>query len=171
VDQYSPPEMHVNDVGTASLAGYNMNQDAYIREECNRWYEYWTERPGTGNGAGTRYNQGGVKIEMVDGTTFARSDENYRRSGICDAMRIPKDAYGCFRTMWDGWIEVNNKDVYIVGHWTYPANTAKDTVFVVSNCDKVELFVNNVSKGFGTQKWKFLFTFPNVPYAAGQLRR
>jgi beta-galactosidase len=172
-DQYSPPEYHVNDVGTASLAGYNMNQDAYIREECNRWYEYWTERPGTGNGAGTRYNQGGVKIEMVDGTTFARSQENYRRSGICDAMRIPKDAYGCFRTMWDGWIEVNNKDVYIVGHWTYPATTpngVKDTVFVVSNCDKVELFLNNVSKGFGTQKWKFLFTFPNVPYAAGTIK-
>jgi len=33
-DQYSPPEYHVNDVGTASLAGYNMNQDAYIRESA-----------------------------------------------------------------------------------------------------------------------------------------
>jgi beta-galactosidase len=172
-DQYSPPEYHVNDVGTASVPGYNMNQDAYILEECNRWYEYWTERPGTGNGTGTRYNQGGAKIEMCDGTTFARSSENYRRSGVVDAMRLPKDSYGAFKVFWDGWVEVDNKDVYIVGHWTYPAtspNGAKDTVYVVSNCDKVELFVNNVSKGFGTQKWKFLFTFPNVLYAAGTVK-
>lgn len=174
-DQYSPPEYHVNDVGTASEPGYNMNQDAYIREECNRWWEYWTERPGTGdiNNSYTRYNQGGVKIEMCDGTTFARSNENYRRSGVVDGMRLPKDSYGAFKCFWDGWVEVDNKDVYIVGHWTYPATTpngVKDTVFVVSNCDKVELFLNNVSKGFGTQQWKFLFTFPNVPYTAGTIK-
>ena len=169
-DEFSPPEYHVNDVGTASIAGYNMNQDYFIQEHVARWYDYWTERPGTGSGPGTRYNQGGVKIEMVEGTTFARSAENYRRSGICDAMRIPKDVYGAFKVMWDGWIEVDNKDVYIVGHWTYPANTKKNTEYVVSNCDKVELFVNNVSKGFGTQSKKFLFTFANVPYAAGTIK-
>jgi beta-galactosidase len=169
-DEFSPPEFHGNDVGTASIAGYNMNQDYFIQEHVARWYDYWTERPGTGSGTGTRYNQGGVKIEMVDGTTFARSQENYRRSGICDAMRIPKDVYGAFKVMWDGWVEVDNKDVYIVGHWSYPANTKKNTEYVVSNCDKVELFVNNVSKGFGVQSKKFLFTFANVPYAAGTLK-
>ena len=168
-DEFSPPEFHPNDSGESSQPGYNMNQDAFIQEHCARWYDYWTERPGTGTGTGTRYNQGGVKIEMVDGTTFARSAENYRRSGICDAMRIPKDVYGAFRVMWDGWVEVDNKDVYLVGHWTYPANTKK-SVYAVSNCDKVELFVNNVSQGFGTQTYKFLFTFPNINWASGTIK-
>ena len=169
-DQYSPPEFHANDAGASTVAGMNMNQDAYIQEECNRWWEYYTERPGSGTGPGTRANLGGAKIEMCDGTTFARSDENYRRSGVVDAMRIPKDAYGAFKCFWDGWIEVDNKDVYIVGHWTYPSDTKKNTEYVVSNCDKVELFVNNVSKGFGKQSWKFLFTFPNAPYAPGTVK-
>ena len=147
-----------------------MNQDKYIEEEVHRWWEYWTERPGYATGAGTRVNAGGVKIEMCDGTTFARSQEAYRRSGVVDGMRLPKDSYGAFKVMWDGWIEVDNKDVYIVGHWTYPTPTTIDSLWVVSNCDSVELFVNNVSRGMRGPTWKFLFTWLNVPYAAGTIK-
>jgi len=110
---------------------------------------------------------------MVDGTTFARSQENYRRSGICDAMRIPKDAYGCFRTMWDGWIEVNIRTCTSSAIGPIPRPPERRQGHGVRRVElrQVELFLNNVSKGFGTQKWKFfLFTFPNVPYAAGTIK-
>ncbi|MBN1130417.1 MAG: DUF4982 domain-containing protein, partial [Chitinispirillaceae bacterium] len=168
-DQYSPPEFHENDAGTSTVAGMNMNQDMFIRESVFRWWEAWIGRPGFATGPNTRVCAGGVKIECCDGTTFARSEENYRRSGVMDAMRLPKDAYGAFKVMWNGWVEVDNKDVYLVGHWNYPANTRKN-VYVVSNCEKVELFVNNVSKGFGTQEHRFFYSFPNITWEAGTIK-
>ena len=168
-DEYSPPEYHKNDQGSSSVAGMNMNQDMFIRESVFRWWEAWIGRPGFATGPNTRVCSGGIKIEPCDGTTFARSDENYRRSGVMDAMRLPKDAYGAFKVMWNGWIEVDNKDVYIVGHWNYPANTRKN-VYVVSNCEKVELFINNVSKGFGTQEHRFFYTFPNITWETGTIK-
>jgi hypothetical protein len=174
-DSLSAPYYHKDgtDAGSGTInangLSYNRNQDSYIIEQCLRWWEYWTERPGSAVGTGARFNAGGVKIEFCDGTTFNRSDESFRRSGIVDGMRLPKDAYGAFRVMWNGWIEVDNKDVYIVGHWNYAAGVKKYE-YVVSNCDKVELFVNNVSQGFGKQTSKFLFTFPNIAWAAGTVK-
>ena len=165
-DSYSEPYLHTSGVNSTASPAYDENQDVYTRESTVRWYEYWTERPGTSNGTGARVCSGGCKIEFTDGTTFARSDENYRKSGIVDGMRLPKDSYGCFKTMWDGWVEVDNKDVHIVGHWTYPPGTKKN-VYVVSNCAKVALFVNGVSQGYGTQSEKFLFTFDNITWASG----
>ena len=52
-----------------------------------RWFDYWRERPGTGD----RVCSGGVKIILSDTNTHYRGVENYRRSGVTDAMRIPKD--------------------------------------------------------------------------------
>lgn len=165
-DVYSPPYLHVSGANTTAGAAYDENQDVYCRESTVRWYEYWTERPGTSTGTGARVCSGGTKIEFADGTTFHRSSENYRKSGPVDGMRLPKDQYYAFGVFWNGWVEVDNKNVHIVGHWTYPAGTTKN-VYVISNCAKVQLFVNGASKGYGTQSDKFLFTFPTIAYAAG----
>lgn len=168
-DEYSPPAFHKNDVGESSVPGHNMNQDMFIRESVHRWWEAWIGRPGFAIGEHTRVCSGGIKIECCDGTTFARSAENYRRSGVMDAMRIPKNVYGAFKVMWNGWIEVDNKDVFVVGHWNYPANTRKN-VYVVSNCDKVELFVNGDSKGFGQQEHRFFYTFRDITWESGTVK-
>ena len=58
-------------------------------ELVRRWYDMWRERPGTGR----RVNSGGVKIIFSDTQTHCRGAENYRRSGVVDAMRIPKDGF------------------------------------------------------------------------------
>ena len=68
---------------------YNHNQDEFAVELVRRWYDYWRERPGTG----TRVSSGGVKIVFSDTNTHHRGEENYRRSGVTDAMRIPKDGF------------------------------------------------------------------------------
>ena len=40
-------------------------------------------------------------------------------------------------------------------------------IYVVSNADKVQLFVNGKSQGFGQQSYRFLFTFSDIEWQAG----
>ena len=143
---------------------YNHNMDIFAKSMVDRWYDYYLERPGTGK----RVNAGGVKIIFSDTNTHYRGEANYRTSGVTDAMRIPKDAYYVHRVMWDGWVEPEAPHTYIVGHWNYEANTVKD-IYVVSNSESVELFLNGKSLGKGKQSSRYLFSFENVTFEAGQL--
>lgn len=101
-DEYSYP-YHKNGAGNDSFRSamtntvqkkvdaraYNHNQDSFTIENVIRWFDYWRERPGTGD----RVSSGGVKIIFSDTNTHYRGVENYRRSGVTDPMRIPKDPF------------------------------------------------------------------------------
>ena len=141
---------------------YNQNQDMLAIEFVRRWYDMWRERPGTGR----RVNSGGAKIIFSDTQTHGRSEMNYRVSGVVDAFRIPKDGYFAHKVMWDGWVDIENHHTHIIGHWNYTPDTRKP-VYVVSSGDKVELFVNGKSKGFGRQEYRFLFTFDSIQWEKG----
>lgn len=144
---------------------YNRNQDQFAIEAVRRWYEYWRVRPGTGK----RVSSGGLNIIFSDSNTHYRGEENYRRSGEVDAMRIPKDAFFAHQVMWNGWVDPDPKGIHIVGHWNYDIGTVKD-VLVVSAGDKVELFLNNKKLGAAEQSNRFLFTFPAVRFEPGELK-
>ena len=143
---------------------YNHNMDAFAVEMVRRWYDYYIERPGTG----TRVSSGGVKIVFSDTNTHHRGESNYRMSGVTDAMRIPKDAFYVHQVMWNGWVEPEHQQTYIIGHWNYPTGTTK-TIYVVSTADDVELFVNGKSLGHGKQSYRFLYTFENIAFESGCL--
>ena len=143
---------------------YNRNQDTFTKETVTRWYDYYRVRPGTGD----RVSSGGVNIIFSDTNTHYRGVENYRRSGEVDAMRIPKDGFFAHQVMWDGWVDVENYRTHIVGHWNYPENTQKD-IFVVSSGEKVELFINGKSYGFGEKSDGFWFTFKNIKFQPGKI--
>ena len=143
---------------------YNHNQDMLAIEMIRRWYDYWRERPGTG----LRVSSGGTKIIFSDSNTHYRGEENYRRSGVTDAMRIPKDAFYAHQVMWNGWVDTDKYQTYIIGHWNYPENTTKP-VYVVSNAEQVELFLNGKSMGKGKRDYHFLFTFDKIAYQPGKL--
>jgi hypothetical protein len=167
-DEFSPP-YHKDGNGppyrNASAAEYNRNQDSHAIEDVVRWYDYWESRPGTGR----RVSSGGVNIIFSDTNTHHRGAENYRRSGEVDAMRIPKDGFFAHQVMWDGWVDVERPRTHIIGHWNYKTGVKKN-VYVVSSSDKVELFVNGVSKGFGEQSSRFLFTFKNIEWQVGEIK-
>lgn len=110
---------------------YNHNQDSFTIENVIRWFDYWRERPGTGD----RVSSGGVKIIFSDTNTHYRGVENYRRSGVTDAMRIPKDPFYAHQVMWDGWVDIENPRIHIVGHWNYKEDVVKP-VYVVSSAEK-----------------------------------
>ena len=166
-DEYSYP-FHKEGAGPlyrgqdASI--YNHNQDMFAVELVRRWYDYWRERPGTGR----RVSSGGAKIIFSDTQTHRRGEENYRRSGVVDPLRIPKDGFFAHKVMWDGWVDIEKEHTYIMGHWNYSPDVVKP-VYVVSTGDKVELFVNGKSKGFGKQDYRFLFTFEKIQWEEGMI--
>ncbi|WP_181306064.1 sugar-binding domain-containing protein [Rufibacter sp. XAAS-G3-1] len=166
-DEFSPP-FHKDGAGPLykgeDARAYNRNQDSHARENVIRWYDYWEARPGTGK----RVNSGGVNIVFSDTNTHYRGEENYRRSGEVDAMRIPKDGYFAHQVMWDGWVEPEKHRTHIMGHWNYAPGTQKD-IFVVSSDQKVELFVNGKSQGTGEQSHRFLYTFKNIEWQPGSI--
>ena len=107
-DEYSYP-FHKEGAGPlhrgqdASI--YNHNQDMFAVELIRRWYDYWRERPGTGR----RVSSGGAKIIFSDTQTHRRGEENYRRSGVVDPLRIPKDGFFAHKVMWDGWVDTEKE--------------------------------------------------------------
>jgi len=167
-DEFSPP-YHKDGDGppykNAPAAEYNRNQDSQAREDIIRWFEYWHERPGTG----TRSSAGGVNIVFSDTNTHFRGAENYRRSGEVDALRIAKDGFFAHQVIWDGWVEPEHARTHLIGHWNYAPGVVKN-VDVVSSGERVELFLNGKSLGFGQRSYQFLFTFPKVAWQPGTLR-
>lgn len=143
---------------------YNHNMDAFAIEMVRRWEEYWNERPG----GGRRSSAGGVKIVFSDTNTHHRGESNFRSSGVVDAMRLPKDAFYVHQVMWDGWVEPETPRTHIIGHWNYGEGVRKP-VYVVSNAEDVELFVNGKSKGKGTRSHQYLFTFDDVEFESGKV--
>ena len=57
---------------------------------------------------------------------------------------------------------------YIIGHWNYPDNSV-NPIYVISNGEDVELFINGISTGHGRQDSKYLFTFDNINFQPGTL--
>lgn len=167
-DEYSPP-YHRNGEGPLykgkDASDYNRNQDSYARAVVKRWFDYYRERPGTGSSV----SSGGVNIIFSETNTHHRGTENYRRSGEVDALRIPKDAYYAHQVMWNGWVDVEEHSTHIVGHWNYSEGIIKN-LYVVSSGERVELFVNDKSLGFGKREYNFLFTFDSVEYQPGTIR-
>ena len=167
-DEFSPP-FHKNGAGPlykgADASDYNRNQDSHAIESIARWTDYYQERPGTG----TRVSSGGVNIIFSDSNTHHRGEENYRRSGEVDAMRIPKDGFYAHKVIWDGWVEPKKTGIHLIGHWNYKAGVKKD-IYVVSTGDKVELILNNKSLGYGERSEGFLYTFKNINWKPGTLK-
>lgn len=164
-DEYSYP-FHKEGAGPLyreqDASAYNHNQDMFAVELIRRWYDYWLERPGTGR----RVSSGGAKIIFSDSQTHCRGEENYRRSGVVDPLRIPKDGYFAHKVMWNGWVDVESHSTHITGHWNYTPDIVKP-VYVVSSGEHVELFINGQSKGFGKQEYRYLFTFDSIQWEKG----
>ncbi len=148
---------------------YNHNMDAFAVEMVRRWYDYWLERPGTG----TRVSSGGVKIVFSDTNTHHRGESNFRMSGVTDAMRIPKDAYYAHQVMWSGWVEPEQAQTYIVGHWNYEqskdGSVVTKPVYVVSTADSVSLKLNGRTLSQGRREYQYLHVFDSVHFEPGVL--
>lgn len=143
---------------------YNRNMESHAVTNVKRWNEFWQERPGTGK----RVSAGGVNIVWSESNTHHRGEENYRRSGEVDALRTKKQNFYANQVMWDGWVNPEKEGLHIVGHWNYEKGIKKD-IYVVATADKVQLFVNGKSLGYGSKSDGFLFTFTGIEWMSGNI--
>ncbi|WP_455639936.1 sugar-binding domain-containing protein [Parabacteroides sp.] len=83
--------------------------------------------------------------------------------GIIDVAAIPKDAYYLYQSLWS-----DKPMVHLLPHWTHTGKEGKAVpVVVYTNCDSVELFINNVSLGTKPYTGEQLVWY--VPYEAGRI--
>jgi beta-galactosidase len=114
---------------------------------------------------GAAFHCGGANWIFSDSTSGGRVGcEVARASGEVDGMRLPKEAYYVCRTLFR-----QDPQVHLIGHWTYPPGTKK-TVYVASNGEEVELSLNGKSLGHAAPTERYLFTFPGVAWAPGELK-
>lgn len=89
--------------------------------------------------------------------------------GAIDMANFEKDLYYLYQSQW-----TTTPMVHILPHWTHPKITVgtKIPVWVYSNCDEVELFLNNTSLGKikPGKKWNEMQCQWMVPYKEGTLK-
>jgi len=87
--------------------------------------------------------------------------------GIIDICNFPKDTYYFYQSQW-----TQKPMVHILPHWTWTGKEGTTIpVWCYSNCDSVELFLNNKSLGEKkiTEKMEMRFEWP-VVYTPGELK-
>lgn len=93
--------------------------------------------------------------------------------GICDLAGLPKDRYYLYRSRW------NTKDetLHILPHWNWEDRKGETTpVFVYTNYDSAELFVNGESQGIQTKtkdltvQHRYRLMWMDVKYEPGTLK-
>jgi len=151
-DRCSPPEF-----GYPAARGqiYELTSEQFAVNEVSQYVDK----------TGASSECGGANWIFSDSTSGGRDNvEVDRASGEVDGVRLPKEAYYVCQTMFRP-----DPQVHLIGHWNYPAGTKK-TIYVASNCQDVELFVNGKSLGRGQKSDDYLFTFPDVAWAPGEIR-
>jgi beta-galactosidase len=151
-DDYSPPNFGYPE---AKGQTYQLTSEQYAANQIPQY----VEKLGKSN------HCGGANWIFSDSTSGGRvSCEVCRAGGEVDGVRLPKEAYYVCRVMFRP-----EPLVHIIGHWTYPPGTKK-TVYVASNAEAVELFVNGRSIGRGKVSDSYLFTFPDVAFEPGEIK-
>jgi beta-galactosidase len=150
---------------------WQLTSESFALGSIKRYWAYWQNRISNPAPAHSKWS-GYASIYFSDSDADGRQDssEVCRVSGKVDAVRLPKEIYFAHRVM-----QNEQPDLHILGHWSYPAGpdakkTVK-TVYVVSNTQTVELFMNGKSAGVNSQPVNgYAFAFPNVEFAPGSLK-
>ena len=150
---------------------WQLTSESFALGSIKRYWAYWQNRISNPDPAHSKWS-GYASIYFSDSDADGRQDssEVCRVSGKVDAVRLPKEIYFAHRVM-----QNEQPDIHILGHWSYPtgpdARKTVKTVYVVSNTQTVELFVNGKSAGVNSQPDNgYAFAFPNVEFAPGSLK-
>ena len=167
-DDFSPPYFGFKK-GPSDT--WQFTSESFALAGVARYRTYWDNRISNPGPAHSKWS-GYASIYFSDSDADGRQDssEVCRVSGKVDAVRLPKEIYFAHRV-----IQNDGPDLHILGHWSYPtgpdAKKTVKTIYVVSNTESVELFVNGKSAGVNSQPASgYIFAFPNVEFAPGSLK-
>jgi beta-galactosidase len=147
-------------VGTPGINGRYASDGA-----IKRYFDYYRNRISNTDPAHAKW-AAYASIYWSDSNADGRQDssEVCRVSGKVDSVRLPKQAFYAYKVM-----QAESPDIHIIGHWNYATGVTK-TMYVVCNCDSVELFVNNQSKGkIDHPTDGYLFPFPSIAWEPGKI--
>jgi len=154
---FSTRGIYVTDAPHGHISAYDVNSPDY-GATAEQWWNYYAARPWLAG-------------------AFVWSGFDYRgepspydwpcissQFGVLDTCGFPKDTFYYYQAWWSG-----HPVLHLFPHWNWPAGEARDVdVWVHSNLDRVELFLNGRSLGARTVErnhhlqWK-------VRYAPGTL--
>lgn len=92
--------------------------------------------------------------------------------GIIDLASIPKDRYYLYRSQWNN----NDNTLHILPHWNWEGREGQITpVYVYTNFESAELFVNGKSYGIrtkndSTMQHRYRLMWNNVVYEPGEVK-
>jgi len=92
--------------------------------------------------------------------------------GICDLAGLPKDRYYLYRSRWN----TEDETLHILPHWNWEGREGETTpVFVYTNHNSAELFVNGVSQGIQkkskeTNQHRYRLMWMDVKYEPGTIK-
>jgi beta-galactosidase len=92
--------------------------------------------------------------------------------GICDLAGLPKDRYYLYRSRWN----TTDETLHILPHWNWKGREGEITpVFVYTNYESAELFVNGKSQGIRkknneSNQNRYRLMWMNVQYEPGVLK-
>ena len=93
--------------------------------------------------------------------------------GICDLAGLPKDRYYLYRSRWN----TTDETLHILPHWNWEGREGETTpVFVYTNYNSAELFVNGVSQGLQTKtkdktlQHRYRLMWMDVKYEPGTIK-
>ena len=123
------------------------------------WWSFYDARPFLAGGfVWTGFDYRG------EPTPFERWPENASNFGQMDSCGFPKDDYWYYRAWWGP-----GPILHLFPHWTWPGREGKPVpVWVHSNCEAVELFVNGRSLGRKSVERNRHLEW-QVPYAPGRI--
>jgi beta-galactosidase len=93
--------------------------------------------------------------------------------GICDLAGLPKDRFYLYRSRWN----TEDETLYILPHWNWEGREGETTpVFVYTNYNSAELFVNGKSQGIQTKtkdktlQHRYRLMWMDVKYEPGTVK-
>lgn len=149
---------YVRDEVKGYVRAYDLDTPSYAKT-AEAWWTLYNSKP---------YLSGGLVWTGFDyrgePTPFNRWPETSSHFGILDTCGFPKDVYYYYRAWWQ-----NEPVLHLLPHWNWEGREGQDIpVWVYSNLDAVELFVNGRSRGRqamprdGHLEW-------TVPYRPGEI--
>ncbi|WP_158027234.1 sugar-binding domain-containing protein [Labilibacter marinus] len=136
---------------------YKFAGEKFAVRQAEHWWKKMGKKP---------YHSGGANWIFSDGPHGGRCPtEVTRASGEVDGVRLPKEAFYALKAMWRP-----EPQVHIVGHWNYSEDTKK-TMYVISNCASVKLFVNDELIGVDTVPDNgYVYKFDAVQWKSGSIK-
>ncbi|CDF79918.1 beta-galactosidase (GH2) [Formosa agariphila KMM 3901] len=155
-DKNSPDDNFYNHPNISKNT-YKLSSEEFAVRQADHWWNKMGKKA---------YHSGGANWIFSDGPHGGRCPtEVTRASGEVDAVRLPKEAFYALKAMWRP-----EPQVHIVGHWNYEVGTKK-TMYVMSNCASVKLYVNDKLVGTNSNPENgYVFKFDNVAWESGKIK-